>query len=118
MKKIIERDIWFKWLIGFLVVSCFVGGYRGFIGILEKSYVLPQWYYYLNVLFNIGALISLGFFFHFKKVGILLFIGFLLLDFFIQLFFGNTFNTASLFFIFLSSLLIGVKVLPNWEKYD
>ncbi|MFV0237045.1 MAG: hypothetical protein ACK5HU_00735 [Flavobacteriales bacterium] len=117
IKKNIKQDIWFRLLISFLVISCFVGGYRGLIGITEKSYLLPLWYYYLNVVFNLGALISLVLFFNFKKIGVLLFILFLIMDFFIQLIFGNTLNTASLFFIFLASLLIGVKVIPNWEKY-
>ncbi|APD05906.1 hypothetical protein UJ101_00357 [Flavobacteriaceae bacterium UJ101] len=118
MEKIIERDNWFKLLIGFLVISCFVGGYRGYVGITEQSYVLPQWYYYLNIIFNVGALISLLLFFNFKKIGVILFMLFLILDFLVQLFLGDTFNTASLFFIFLSSLLVGVKIIPNWEKYD
>lgn len=118
IKKNIKQDIWFRLLISFLVISCFVGGYRGLIGITEKSYLLPLWYYYLNVVFNLGALISLVLFFNFKKIGVLLFMLFLIMDFFIQLIFGNTLNTASLFFIFLASLLIGVKVIPNWEKYD
>ncbi len=118
MEKVIKRDIWFKLLIGFLIISCFVGGYRGIVGIIETSYVLPKWYYYLNVILNIGALISILFFFNFKKIGVQLFIFFLMIDFFVQLFLEDTFNTATFFFIFLSILLIGVKVIPNWNKYD
>ncbi|MFV0531344.1 MAG: hypothetical protein ACK5MD_07885 [Flavobacteriales bacterium] len=113
-----KRDLWFKLLIGFLVISCLVGGYRGITGVVTKSYVLPQWYYYLNVILNIVALISLVFFFRFKKIGVVFFSLFILIDFFVQLFFGNTLNTATLFFIFLSILLIGVKVIPNWSRYD
>ncbi len=112
-----ERDIWFKSLILFLLISCLVGGYRGVTGIVEQSYVLPQWYYYLNVVLNIGGIVVLFFFYNFKKIGIIAFLACLVIDFLIQLILGETFNTASLFFIFLSALLIGVKVVPNWSKY-
>lgn len=112
-----KRDIWFKLLLLFLIISCIVGCYRGITGITEQSYVLPQWYYYLNVGLNIGGMLSLILFYNFKKLGVIIFFICLVTDFLIQLIFGQTFNTASLFFIFLSALLVGVKVIPNWNQY-
>ena len=113
-----QRDSWFLGLIFFLFISCLIGGYRGVEGIFEESYLLPLWYYYLNILMNIGGVISLYFFYQLKKNGVLLFVAFLLIDFFVPIIFVNSLNSASFFFIFLVTLFLGLKVIPNWTQYD
>jgi|GEM_PF-6386648 len=117
MKEAVRKDFWFRSLIGLFVISCFVGYKRGVIGILKPSYLLPAWYYYFNIVLNTASLAALYFFYKMKKIGVILFIFFLIVDLGVQLFFGHTFNNALLFFIFLAGALIGVKVIPNWKNY-
>ncbi len=118
MDKIELRDKWFKILIAFLFISIIVGLRRGFLGVLQESTIIPVWYYYMNISLNLIGLLALFWMYNFKKNGVICFIGSLLIDFLIQLFILKTSNEASMFFIFMSILFIGVKVIPNWKKYD
>ncbi len=118
MKEAVKKDFWFYALIGLLVISCLVGYRRGITGVLKSSHLpIPIWYYYFNIALNTASLAALYFFYKMKKIGVILFIFFLIVDLGIQLLFGHTFNNALLFFIFLAAVLIGVKVIPNWKNY-